>query len=65
MSNKRKSKRTNIIKLINEELYSRYLADAIILRTFKRNIRAAKCYTKCNYKLISEYNEHDTLGILK
>lgn len=53
---------TDIVRLINEKVYSKYLADAIILRPFKRNIRAIKCYEKCNYKLIKEYNGKDTLG---
>lgn len=53
---------TNIVKLINEMLYSNYRVDAIILRPFKRNVRAIKCYEKCNYKLIKEYNGKDTLG---
>ena len=53
---------TNVVKLINEMLYSNYKADAIILRPFKRNVRAIKCYEKCNYKLIKEYTGKDTLG---
>ena len=53
---------TNIIKEINSMIYSKYNADAIILRPFKRNIRAIKCYEKCNYKYIGEYNDKDTLG---
>ena len=56
---------TEIVKLINEMLYLNYKADAIILRPFKRNIRAIKCYEKCNYKLIKEYNGKDTLGNLE
>ncbi|MBR6073605.1 MAG: GNAT family N-acetyltransferase [Bacilli bacterium] len=53
---------TDIVKLINEMLYSDYKADAIILRPFKRNIRAIKCYEKCNFKLIADYDGKDTLG---
>ncbi len=53
---------TIIVKLINEMLYSNYGADAIILRPFKRNTRAIKCYEKCDYKLIKEYTGKDTLG---
>ena len=51
-----------IIKLINYSIYTKYNADAIILRPFKRNIRAIKCYEKCNFKVISEYKDADTLG---
>lgn len=53
---------TDIVNIITETLYSKYLADAIILRPFKRNVRAIKCYEKCNYNLIKEYNGKDTLG---
>ena len=53
---------TKIVKQINELIYSKYLGDAIILRPFKRNIRAINCYKKCNFKLIKEYDGVDTLG---
>lgn len=52
---------TNIIKLVNKMIYRTYNADAIILRPFKRNIRAVKCYEKCNFKNIYEYLGKDTL----
>ena len=51
-----------IINLINKEIYSKYNADAIILRPFKRNIRAINCYKKCNFILINEYKDKDTIG---
>ncbi len=53
---------TKIVALINNMVYSKYNADAIILRPFKRNIRAIKCYEKCNFRVISEYQGKDTLG---
>ena len=43
-------------------IFSEYLADAILLRPFKRNIIAIKCYEKCDYKIIKEYDGRDTLG---
>ena len=43
-------------------IYEDYNADAIILRPFKRNIRAIKCYEKCRFKNIYEYVGKDTLG---
>lgn len=52
---------TNIVKEINNMIYSKYKADAIILRPFKRNIRAIKCYQKCDYRIIDEYEGKDTL----
>ena len=52
----------DIIHLIDEIIYNSYNADAIILRPFKRNIRAIKCYEKCDYKIINEYQGKDTIG---
>ena len=53
---------TEIIKLVNKKIFNEYKSDAIILRPFKRNIRAIKCYQKNNFKIISEYLGKDTLG---
>lgn len=53
---------TEIVNLISKKIYSSYHADAIILRPFKRNKRAVKCYEKCNYKRIKEYDDYDTLN---
>ena len=53
---------TSIVQLINQIIYYDYLADAIILRPFKRNVRAIKCYEKCDFKLIKDYAGKDTLG---
>ena len=43
-------------------VYSKYKADAIILRPFKDNVRAINCYLKCNFKIIGEYKDKDTIG---
>ncbi len=51
-----------IIKIVNNLIYEHFLADCIILRPFKRNIRAIKCYQKINYKIIKEYDGYDSLG---
>jgi aminoglycoside 6'-N-acetyltransferase len=53
---------TKIVELITKLIYSKYDAKYIILRPFKRNKRAIKCYEKNNYKIINEYNGKDTLG---
>ena len=53
---------SEVIKLINKKIYSEHNADAIVLRPFKRNIRAIKCYQKCGFKIIDEYNDTDTIG---
>lgn len=50
------------VKLINNMIYSKYQADAIILRPFKKNKRAIKCYQKANYNIIHEYIDKDTIG---
>ena len=51
-----------IVKQVNDMIYSKYNADAIMLRPFKRNIRAIKCYEKCGYEVIDEYDGLDTLN---
>jgi len=50
------------ISIINEFIYDNYLADCIILRPFKRNISAIKCYQKCGFRLVKEYDGKDTIG---
>ncbi len=51
-----------IINSINDMLYKKYGADAIILRPFAKNERAIKCYQKCHFEKIYEYLGKDTLG---
>ena len=51
-----------IVELIDNLIYTKYKSDYIILRPFKRNIRAIKCYQKCGFKIIKEYKGKDTLG---
>ena len=53
---------TKAISIINEYIYDNYSADCIILRPFKRNINAIKCYQKNKFKIIKEYEGKDTLG---
>ena len=53
---------TIIVNEINDIIYKKYKANSIILRPFKRNIRAIKCYKKCGFKQIYEYLGKDTLG---
>ncbi len=52
----------SIILNINKMIYENYKVDAIILRPFKRNIRAIKCYLKCGFTEIFKYHSTDTLG---
>lgn len=51
-----------VVDSINNIIYKKYNADSIILRLFKRNERAIKCYEKCNFEKVSEYVGTDTLG---
>ncbi len=44
-----------VVNFINKLIYKKYNADLIILRPFKRNIRAIKCYQKCGFREILEY----------
>ena len=53
---------SKIVNKINERIYKTYNADAIVLRPFKRNIRAIKCYEKCGFKKVYEYVGKDTIG---
>lgn len=53
---------TKVVNEINNIIYTKYKADSIILRPFKRNIRAVKCYLKCGFRIIDEYLGKDTLG---
>lgn len=47
---------------LNNLLFVEENADAIVLRPFKRNIRAIKCYLKCGFQQIEEYDDVDTIG---
>lgn len=51
-----------IFDSINNIIYKKYNAYSIILRPFKRNERAIKCYEKCNFEKVNEYVGTDTLG---
>ena len=50
------------INCINEYIYKEHLSDCIVLRPFKRNIRAIRCYQKNNFHIIHEYDDYDTIG---
>ena len=52
----------DIINLVNKLLLDKEKADGIILRPFKRNIAACKCYERCNFIKIKEYEGVDTLN---
>ena len=51
-----------VVETINDIIYKKYHADSIILRPFKRNKRAIKCYKKCDFEIVGEYVGTDTLG---
>ena len=53
---------SKIVNYINNYIYENYLCDCIVLRPFKRNERAVKCYEKCDFEIVDEYVGSDTLG---
>ena len=53
---------TKVVDYINNYIYENYLCDCIVLRPFKRNKRAIKCYEKSGFEIVDEYIEIDTLG---
>lgn len=53
---------TKIVNYIDKYIYEKYLSDCIILRPFKRNIRAIKYYQKNGFHIINEYSGFDTIG---
>ena len=53
---------TQIVNFIDNYIFDTYKSETIVLRPFKRNIRAVKCYEKCNYHIIDEYEGTDTIG---
>ena len=57
-----KSIGVEVLNLIDNYLLNDKKATHIILRPFKRNIRAIKCYLKCGYNQIKEYVGKNTLG---
>lgn len=44
-----------IVKYVNNYIYENCLCDCIVLRPFKRNERAVKCYEKCDFEIVDEY----------
>ena len=53
---------TKIVNYVNNYIYENYLCDCIVLRPFKRNERAVKCYEKGGFEIVDEYVGSDTLG---
>lgn len=53
---------TEIVNTITNKIFEMNNIDTIIIRPFKRNLRAIGCYTKCGYKKIAEYIGTDTVG---
>ena len=53
---------TKVVNMVNSFIYNYYHADCIVLRPFKRNVGAIKCYQKNNFQIIKEYDGKDTIG---
>ena len=51
-----------IVKYVNNYIYENHLCDCIVLRPFKRNERAIRCYEKCGFEIVDEYIGPNTLG---
>ena len=51
-----------ITNCLNDICFNKYHADAIIVRSFKRNERAIKCCHKCGFIHLKDYDGFDTLG---
>ena len=53
---------TKVVNYVNNYIYDNYLCDCIVLRPFKKNERAVKCYEKNGFEIVDEYIGIDTLG---
>ena len=53
---------TTVVDYIDNYIFNKYNADSILLRPFKRNERAVKCYLNNGYKIIDEYEDVNTIG---
>ena len=53
---------TLVVNKVKDMIYSKYNADALVLRPFKKNIRAIKCYQKCGFEITNEYDGTDSLS---
>ena len=53
---------TKIVHYLNDYIYHNYSCDCLVLRAFKRNNRAIKCYQKNGFVILHEYNDFDTVG---
>ena len=53
---------THVVKYINKYIYKNYSNDCIVLRVFKQNVGAIKCYQKAGFNIVKEYVDVDTLG---
>ena len=53
---------TEVIKELCKFIFDKYNSDAIILRPFSRNARSIRCYQKCGFKFIKEYDGQDNFG---
>lgn len=53
---------SKVVGIVNKFIYDNYQAEAIVLRPFKRNLRALKCYLKNNFHIVKEYQDIDTIG---
>lgn len=53
---------TQVVSYINDYIYEKYACDCIVLRPFKKNIIAIKCYQNNGFYIFDEYSDVDTVG---
>lgn len=51
-----------VISSINDFLFNDLKVEKIVLRPMKKNIRACRCYEKCGFIKVCEYEDTDTVG---
>ena len=54
-----------VINLISNYLFKEKKADLLVMRPLKSNIKAIKCYQKCGFSIVKEFETNDTIGNLQ
>lgn len=53
------------IDLISDYLFKEKDASLLVMCPLEDNINAIKCYSKCGFKIIREFETENTIGIIK
>ncbi len=54
-----------VIDLISDYLFKEKNASLLVMCPLEDNINAIKCYSKCGFKIIREFETENTIGIIK